>query len=396
MPTTSFWQAEGASLPDQTQPIRRVEVLVIGAGLIGAAAAYHVVQTGREVVITDMMDVAMGASGRNAGFMITGLDSYYHNAIKTYGRAVTREMWDLSTASIAFWKEVVARSQMSANPVQFSPIGSLLLAESAAEAQDLESAYRALQEDGFDMVFHRSDPLNRGYYAAIENKQDAAVQPYQLAHALIAQSGAQVIAGNRVYAITQTGERVRVASQQVIFEADYVLLCTNAYSAQLMPYFADKVMPMRAQVLLTEPLNTPVLPSVGYSDYGYMYYRMTFDNRLLIGGARNKHFDTENHTTEDIVSTPVQASLDAYKAKHFPDVTVPVARRWGGIMGFSVDGLPLVGTLPDAPRVGFAVGFTGHGISMGAETARRAVLRLLEGVPAGAVDVARLGMTTHH
>jgi gamma-glutamylputrescine oxidase len=76
--------------------------------------------------------------------------------------------------------------------------------------------------------------------------------------------------------------------------------------------------------------------------------------------------------------------------KHFPDVQAKVARRWGGIMGFSVDGLPLVGTLPHAHRVGFAVGFTGHGISMGAETARRAVLRLLEGKHAGAVDVGRL------
>jgi gamma-glutamylputrescine oxidase len=390
MPTTSFWQSEGAHLPDRALPTRRVEVLVIGAGLIGAAAAYHAQQMGRNVVITDMMDVAMGASGRNAGFMITGLDSYYHKAIKTYGRDVTKEMWDVSTASIAFWKEVVARSQESNAPVQFSPVGSLLLAESEEEAQDLADAYEALRADGFDMIFHENDPLNRGYYAAIENKNDAAVQPYQLAHALIAQSDAEVIAGNRVYDIVQIGDVVRVLSQKYVFEADYVMLCTNAYSAQVDAYFADKVMPMRAQVLLTEPLDKPVLPSVGYSGYGYMYYRMTFDNRLLIGGARDKHFDSENHTTEDIVSAPVQASLDAYMQKHFPDVQAKVARRWGGIMGFSVDGLPLVGTLPHAHRVGFAVGFTGHGISMGAETARRAVLRLLEGKHAGAVDVGRL------
>jgi glycine/D-amino acid oxidase-like deaminating enzyme len=59
-------------------------------------------------------------------------------------------------------------------------------------------------------------------------------------------------------------------------------------------------------------------------------------------------------------------------------------------MGFSVDGLPLVGTLPGMPNVGFAVGFTGHGLAFGAGVAERAVDLLLNGVDPGAVNAARL------
>src|SRR5690606_40624403 len=69
-------------------PTRRssdlVDVLVIGAGLVGCSAAYFASQTGHEVVITEMRDIAMGASGRNAGFMISGLDTYYHRAVEEY------------------------------------------------------------------------------------------------------------------------------------------------------------------------------------------------------------------------------------------------------------------------------------------------------------------------
>src|SRR5690606_959242 len=127
------------------------------------------------------------------------------------------------------------------------------------------------------------------------------------------------------------------------------------------PYFRGKVIPTRAQVRVTEPLAEPVLHTCGYSNYGYMYYRMTFDGRFLIGGSRHTHAAMEHDTTEDRLNDLIQAELDRYVQKYFPDVTAPVARRWSGIMGFSVDGLPLVGTLPDKPRVGFAVGFTGHG-----------------------------------
>jgi gamma-glutamylputrescine oxidase len=122
-----------------------------------------------------------------------------------------------------------------------------------------------------------------------------------------------------------------------------------------------------------------------------MYYRMTFDNRLLIGGGRKAYKTLENDTTDDRITDPVQRYLDAYLRDKFPDVTAPVERRWAGIMGFSIDGLPLVGTLPDMPRVGFAVGFHGHGLAFGAGVAERAVDHVLKGVSPGVVSAARLG-----
>lgn len=380
--SVSHWQADG------TQAVREVDFLVIGAGIVGCAAAYFAGQAGREVVITDMRDVAMGASGRNAGFMITGLDTYYHKAVATYGSETAQELWQLSRETIAFWKQMVAQSSVD---VPLDPCGSLLLAESEAEAHDLLLAAEALDKAGIDICYYDHDPLDRGYLAAIEQPLDAAVQPYRLAHAVLEQSGAELIPHNEVYRIEQHApDCVTVYSQHYIFKARYVLLCTNAYSPLLNPYFADKVIPTRAQALVTEPLPEAVLHTCGYSNYGYMYYRMTFDGRFLIGGMRHKHKPLEHDTTEDRVQMALQADLDAYIQQYFPDVTAPVARRWSGIMGFSVDGLPLVGTLPNKNRVGFAVGFTGHGLAMGAGTAQRAVEHLLTGTSTGAVDAARL------
>jgi glycine/D-amino acid oxidase-like deaminating enzyme len=382
--TVSIWQAE------DNQPRREVDFLVVGAGLVGCAAAYFAAQAGAQVVITEMRDVALGASGRNAGFMITGLDAYYHHAIARYGHAVTREIYQLSERTHEHWHGFITRS---GGRVRFDQCGSMLLAESEAEAEDLQLAYAAMQADGVRVIYHADDPLRRGYFNAIEQPGDGRVQPVELTHAVLTESGAELVENNELYAIKQTApDRVEVYTRKVVFIARKVMLCTNAYSPLIEPYFIGKIIPTRAQCLVTEPLegSEGVIDTCGYSDYGYMYYRMTFDNRLLIGGGRKHNKPLEHDTTDDRTNEAVQGTLDAYLATRFPEVKAPVSRRWAGIMGFTPDGLPLVGTLPDKPSVGFAVGFNGHGLAMGAATAERAVAHLLHGDSAGALDVNRL------
>jgi len=379
--TVSHWQRAG-------QKEREIDFLVVGAGLAGGTAAYLARQVHqRDVVITEAGDVASGASGRNAGFMISGLDTYYHRAIERYGHRTAREVWQLSQRSFAMWREFIRNSPF---PVPLDNCGSLLLAESPEEARELEAAARALEQDKIAIHYHSRDPLGRGYYAAVEQPLDAGVQPYLLAKSILAQSGAELITNNELYRLEAADGCLRVYTRQFIFKAQYVMLCTNAYSPLIDPYFVGKVLPTRAQCLVTEPLDHRPLASCGYSDYGYMYYRCTFDGRFLLGGGRQHYQEEERDTTEDRLNPNVSAYLDKYLARYFPDVDAPIAQRWSGIMGFSRDGLPLAGILPGRPRVGFAVGFTGHGLALSAATVERALEKLLQGRAAGAVDAARM------
>lgn len=147
--TVSIWQANGS------EPVREVDFLVIGAGLVGCTVAYFAAQAGRQVVITDLRDIGLGASSRNAGFMISGLDTYYHHSIERYGLAVTREMWDISKTSHSYWREFARNGS-----VKMEKCGSMLLAESAEEARDLEVAARALEADHREIEYISSDPLD--------------------------------------------------------------------------------------------------------------------------------------------------------------------------------------------------------------------------------------------
>jgi glycine/D-amino acid oxidase-like deaminating enzyme len=377
--TVSIWQANGE------QATQNTDVAIIGAGLLGCTAAYYLKQAGCEPLLIDARDVGLGASSRNAGFMLTGLDQYYHQAEARYGEDAAREIWTLSQRSHAFWREIGAQFD-----VTMDHTSSLLLAESAEEAEDLQQAARRMDAQGFDCEYLANDPLERGYFGAIRQPGDGGLHPYQLVQAIFAASDTQLIANSEVYAIEPDGAEVIVYSQKAIVRARQVLICTNAYSVHLDNFFRDKIVPVRAQCLATAPLPEPVVNAVGYSDYGYMYYRDLPDGGLLVGGARKNFKVQENDTTDDRATDPVQRALTHYLRTRFPEVDAPVVRRWAGIMAFTSDGLPLVGSLPRDERIIFAVGLNGHGLSLGAAVADRAVDKLLNGADAGVFDAARL------
>ena len=197
--TVSHWQ-------QARQTKREVDFLVVGAGLVGGAAAYFARQVhGRDVVVTDARDAGLGASGRNAGFMISGLDTYYHRAIEQYGHAAARELWALSARSMDLWRSFIASSPFD---VPLDEGGSMLLAETPQEARELEGAARALDADGIDIEYYSEDPLGRGYHAGIEQPLDAGVQPFLLSRSVLAQSGAELIPNNEMYRL-ECGRRSR-------------------------------------------------------------------------------------------------------------------------------------------------------------------------------------------
>ena len=381
--TVSHWQT------DPEPPLYEADFLVIGAGLTGCSAAIFAAAAGRQVTITDARGLGLGASSRNAGFLLSGIDAYYHRACERYGAATVRELWALSQRTHAHWRAWGDSGQPEA---RITETGALLLAETPAEARDIEAAARAMDAAGIEHQYHPRDPLGRGYHAALERHGDAAVQPMELLQAVFAQSGATLLENNEVYGIeAESAGSLLVLSRRYRIRARQALICVNGYAPLLHPYFHGKIVPVRAQCTVTEPLPAPALATCGYADYGHWYFRETFDGRFLLGGGRGQHRAQEDDTSEDRTTPAVQAEIDAYRRLHFPDVLAPVARRWAGIMGFSADGLPLVGRLPGLPQVGFALGFNGNGLALAAGVAERAVELLLEGRHPGALDVGRLG-----
>ncbi|MDQ6695335.1 MAG: FAD-binding oxidoreductase [Chloroflexota bacterium] len=377
--TVSYWQ--DASSEHEVW----CDFCVIGAGVVGIYLARLLRSQGHSVSVLEARHVAAGATGRNAGMVLTGSALHYHDAISRYGHEVALEAWQLSLHN----REIVmGLSRELGTPWQQT--GSLVLALDDTEAEDLQRAAEAMQNDDIEVMFAHKDPLKRGFAATMLQPGDGGIHPVKFTQALAANSDLDVWEQSEVFAIEPAGQGMEVRSRRVKVHCAGVVLCTNAYAPLLQSYFEGKIVPTRGQVLCTEPLDVELMPQMCYADYGFEYFRQLPDRRLLLGGWRH-HFRDAEVGYEDRTTADVQGGLESFMARYFPEVAGKrITHRWSGTMGFSQDGLPLVGSLPAMPDVYFAAGFTGHGLGFGLATAERLVAHILFKHELGWLDAGRI------
>jgi glycine/D-amino acid oxidase-like deaminating enzyme len=358
------------------------DVVVVGAGLVGAAIAQRLARQGFETAVLDAQQVAGGATGHSAGLVLTGLSGHYSQAISVYGREKAREIWTLTDEGR---ERLIESAERLGVPVERS--GSLMVAQSQKEAGILKESAALLRDDGFDAWFGPNDPLDRGFQAAMRYNDDAIVDPVALTEALLTSEDVMVHPGTEVYSLEADGDRIRVWAQNRTILCSTVVLAVNGYAPLFDAYFTEKVTPTRASIMTADRLRESLdLPCC--TDYGYRYFRELAGQRLLLGGwQRPSEPDAE---VPNVHPREIQDKLTAFATQHFPEIDLDTVNRWSGVMGFTPDGIPLLGALPHPPAVYFAVGFGGRGLAWAFVAAERLVNLMLHDHSPGILDATRL------
>src|SRR3954466_5447840 len=79
-----------------TPQCEEVDVAVVGGGIVGLSTAYWLGKAGRRVVLLEAGSLAGRASGRNAGFLLTGSAEPYTALVAGAGERVARRFWEIS------------------------------------------------------------------------------------------------------------------------------------------------------------------------------------------------------------------------------------------------------------------------------------------------------------
>lgn len=370
------------------------EVIVVGGGVHGAAAAYWLARAGAAPLLLDRVGLAAGASGHNGGLCVTGTAEGYLDTAARHGREQARAAWAISEEGFALLRQIVAEEAIDCD---LRPCGQISFALSEAQLAEQRRVVAALTADGIAMeLLDRSElqaltptPLGPEVVGGKRNPNAAALHSARLVHGLLAAAvrhGARLSMGVEVIGLEAAPGGVRVLTSKGSVSAGAVVIALNAWSSDLLPTLSGLITPVRGQAMATAPI-APALPyafGVSFTPTGE-YGQQTSSGALIFGGFRAVAPERDVGVREMVPTPEVQAAIDAALPRLFPALAgLSVAQRWAGLMAFTPDYLPIADAAPNLPGVWFAGGFCGHGMPFAPIFGRL----LAEAVTSGATPAA--------
>jgi D-hydroxyproline dehydrogenase subunit beta len=355
-----------------TNPPSPRDVVVIGAGIVGAACAYYLADLGLSVTVLDRGSVAAGTTGAGEGNILV--------SDKPPGPEL-----ELALLSSRLWRELDAGISGAA---ELELKGGLVVAPHAGALDGLRALADAQAAAGVqteavvgDRLRELEPELAPDLPGGILYPQDMQVQPMLAAAHLLAAArarGAHVRLGEPVTAMRRDGDRVtgvRTAAGEIA--AGAVVNATGAWASDTAALAAVHVpiLPRRGFILVTEPLGAVIrhkvydaayVADVASSAQGLetsAVVEATASGTVLIGASR------ERVGFERTLSTPVLGRLARQAIRLFPMLErVRALRAYRGFRPYCPDHLPVIGPDPRAPGLLHACGHEGAGIGLATAT----------------------------
>ena len=338
------------------------DVCVVGLGGTGLTAVHEALDRGLSVIGIDAGPVAGGAAGRNGGFLLAGLAEFHHNARRHLGADRARRLYECTIEQI----DRMARE----TPEAVHRVGSLRLATTPEEEVDCQAHLESLREDGLPAERYRG---TEGVGVLISS--DAAFNPLLRCRLLARHLAARGARLHEAVPALHVGAG-RVETPVGPIRAGIILLAADGGLAALAPTLADRVRPVRLQMLGTAPTGEVRIPRPVYARFGMDYWQQLTDGRITLGGFRDRGGDAE-WTSDARPTAPVQSALEAF-LRDTLGVQAPITHRWAATVSYTREGiLPVLEEVE--PGVWAMGAYNGTGNLVGPLCARAAVAMAVTG-----------------
>ena len=362
------------------------EILVIGGGIAGASTAYHLAEHGRSVALLERGDIASEASGVNAGGIgalgwgnVPNLQSYLTMGSLQIFKHLQLELgYDIEFRASGALQAVQTEEQYNYsrdNLLELKSRGYTLDLLTVTEARALEPE------------------LSPNLLGAVHFPLRAQADPVKATCAFAAaaeQYGAQVLTGREVAGITRSaGGAFRVTCAGEVHTAKRLVLAAGAWCGPLgeMLGLRIPVVPVRGQMWASEPLPPRVFYSMSAAESPWywsaspgndahtppelthlgprrvtrhLYGRQNRDGELLFGGDRQL---VGYDKTVDAGGIEVNFG---HVRELLPMLgQLSIARTWAGLMPFSTDGKPVIGSIPQIDGLYIVSGLASSGFGRG-------------------------------
>lgn len=367
--SVSLWQDQSAI--EKLTP-QEFDIVIVGGGIAGLSCAYWLLKEDQDlsVALVEKGETGDGATGRNAGFITCGSVEHFNRLVSKHGEDEALEIWKFSETNLQLLKEEIVQDK--AQELFFEHKGSFSLASTPEEFNELKKSYELMRALGINVEILEEDEIKQRlgaehFVGGIKYCDDASVHPMRLLGEIkrrcLLDSNFTLLENHEVFDIETLGDDKLVKTKKMYLKAPVVVMATNGYSALIDDFFKDKIFPTRGQILATEPVER-FMEGPCYANFVLDYFRQLPSGEMVIGGFRQLQKDAEIGYSDE-TSDVIQQALEEFLRKHVPNVkTAKITHRWTGIMGFSVDGQPMVGALPTDSQIYFLGGFTAHGLGL--------------------------------
>ena len=344
------------------------EVLIIGAGIVGASTAYHLAAKGvKDIIVVEKENVASGATGRSSAMLTPGTG-------RVPGRA------ELAWKSVQIYQKFQNELGIDCGFRQTGDLGLF-----GTDPEDLESATEAIKasqalgiraelistEDVKIMQpFIRVDDLG----GAIYNQDAGNGDGYSAANAFMGEArklGVQLMRHAQVTGIEVEGGRlmgVRTISGDRV-SAPIVVMATGAWSIPLVQSAGIDIPLTPRRIVCGILQRPPEIPNhMAYHDRTIgTYWRMEGAD-LTVLGIRNREIMPECDPDDYPQTIPEETrSMWARRLIHRMPAMEKAGWRliWTAPDSYMPDHTPMLGPAPGVEGLYFAFGCAGVGMTMG-------------------------------
>jgi D-hydroxyproline dehydrogenase subunit beta len=351
------------------------DVLIIGAGIVGAACARECALGGLRVAIIERDVIGGGATAEGMGHIVVMDDSEAQFALTRYSQLLWQELADEWPAT-----------------AEYEQCGTLWV---AADEEEMAEVYRkrdfyGARGVGTDVLdaqqLAEAEPnLRPGLAGGLFVPSDGVSYPPCAAGYLLAEAqrfGAQLLLGKAVTAIKPDGVQL---SDGTFIAARFIVNATGSWSPALTPGpLREAVQKRKGHLVITDRYPGFVrhqLIELGYlkSAHTHNAASVAFNaqprktGQILIGSSRQ--FGVTSRT----VDPPMLSWMLRRAAEYMPKISrLSAIRVWTGFRAATSDHLPLIGPCPDSDSLYLATGHEGLGITTSLGTARLLADQLLQ------------------
>ncbi len=369
--TTSYYAASANASPDRPtlEGAHEFDICVVGAGYSGLSAALHLAETGHNVAIVEGAQVGWGASGRNGGQIVNGLNASLQVIESRYGQDTARFV-----AGLVMEGGDIIRSRIKTYDIKCDlKQGNIFAGLTSAHMRELEERYKLWAGYGIESQEMLSKEQIRAhiksdlYEGGMIDHKGGHIHPLNLAlgeAAAFEKNGGTIFEHSPVVSIDTEAVCPVVRTRNGMITCKTLILCGNAYLGRVVPTLTWRVMPVSTQVMATKPLGDALAQSLLPTDicvedirYILDYYRLSGDKRLLFGGGT---------VYGGADPKDIEKKLRRHMNKVFPQLQgVEIEYAWSGNFALSFSRVPQMGRIGN--NTYFAHGYSGHGVT-GAHT----------------------------